>query len=476
MEYGQHDEGAELAAQCSGAVRRRQSVAQGAFINFAPMLLALILVIAVCQAGLALAQDAPEVAQARYRAAFEAMMAEPANSERSFEFAQAAVAIGDFRGATTALERILQLNPGLANIQLELGVLYLRAGASDLAASYLRKALLAPDIPEPVRDRAQELLSVAERARHRHIVTGSIYGGGRYDSNANAGPNSRTVRVFGLEGLLDESATGQSDSSLELAAAVNYVYALESQAGETIEANFNTYNRRYEHLSELDINSLAVDVGPRFFLGSILDPSLSLRPFVSASFAWLDSEDYFRQLGAGLNLRKFFAAASYVELTLQANDQKFYDSPEFAANSQRSGPLFELGASFSQQLLPATRLFGGIGVARRNADADFESFKEGGAWIGATQVYPPPFGLSAYSWSTTLSASVRMTMYDDPDPSIDPGEKRQDTRVDVVLSNEIRITPTLTLLLSLQYTDNKSSLSNFEYDNTGVGLGLTHSF
>jgi len=56
-------------------------------------------------------------AERRYQQAFDAMRADLANPERSFEFVQAAIAVGDQRGAIAALERILQINPSLANIQ-----------------------------------------------------------------------------------------------------------------------------------------------------------------------------------------------------------------------------------------------------------------------------------------------------------------------------------------------------------------------
>lgn len=445
------------------------------FANFVQLIFALV-VMTFAQQAIAAPSQEQTSAEQRYRDSLEAMMADPTDPERSFNFAQAAVATGDLRGAIAALERILQINPGLANIQLELGILYLRVGASDLAASYLRRALLAPDVPDQVRNRAQALLARAERARQRHFFSGSIYAGARYDTNANAGPGSRGVRVLGLEGLLDEEATEREDYSAELAAAINYTYALDSQAGHEIETNLFTYNRRYDESSEVNINSLGIDFGPRFYFGAIPEPTLSVRPFVSASYLLLDDEDYLRQLGGGVNVRKFFAPASFVDATLEASDQKFYDSEERATSSDRSGPFVELRGGFNYHLRPATRLFGGLSLARRDSDEDFEAFNEGGARLGITQVYPPPFGLTSYSWSTSLSAGVRRTVYDEADPAIDPNEKRRDTRADVILSNNIRMTPALTLVVSLQYTDNDSSLPNFEYDNTGGSVGLAWSF
>ncbi|WP_159907562.1 surface lipoprotein assembly modifier [Caballeronia humi] len=412
----------------------------------------------------------------QYRAAFEAMMADPTNSERSFEFARVAASEGDLRGSIAALERILKINPGLSNIRLQLGELYLRAGATDLAAVYLRQALLAPDVPGPLRQRAQSLLGQAERAQRKHFFTGSIYAGGRYDSNANAGPSSREVRVLGQQGLLDEQALGHSDWSAEVGGTLNYTYAFDSQAGNDLEANFTTYNRRYKDTHLLNLNSFGTDIGPRFYIGGVLDPSWSVRPFVSATYLLLNSRDYLGGYGAGVNLRKIFATASYFDVTLETSDQHFFNQGAFPTNSNRSGMYTELRGSVSYQVLPATRLFSGLSLAQRNSEAGFESFKEIGFGAGVTQTYPAPFHWTEYSWSTSLYAGVRRSVYNEADPAVDPTVKRQDNRFDIVLSNNVRITQTLTLTAVVQYSNTNSTLPNFKYHDTSASLGLAWSF
>ncbi|MFL9921634.1 porin family protein [Paraburkholderia fungorum] len=424
----------------------------------------------------AVSPEAKSNASQPYRAAFEAMMADPTNSERSFEFAKAAASEGDLRGAIAALERILKINPGLSNIRLQLGELYLRVGATDLAAIYLRQALLAPDVPGPLRQRAQSLLGQAERAQRKNFFTGSIYAGGRYDSNANAGPSSRDIRVLGQQGVLNEQALGHSDWSAEVGGTLNYTYAFDSQAGNDLEANFTTYNRRYEDTHLLNLNSFGTDIGPRFYFGGILDPSWSVRPFVSATYLLLNSRDYLGGYGGGVNLRKIFSSTSFFDLTLETSDQHFFNQGAFPTNSNRSGLYTELRGSISYQVLPATRLFSGLSLAQRNSDAGFESFKEIGLGVGVTQVYPAPFHVTDYSWSTSLYAGVHRSVYNDADPVVDPSVKRQDNRFDIVLSNNIRLTQTLTLTAVVQYTNNNSTLPNFKYHDTSASVGLAWSF
>ena len=57
---------------------------------------------------------------AEYDAAFQAMMEEPTDLERTFHFASIARGVGDFEGAVGALERMLIYNPDLPVVHWEL--------------------------------------------------------------------------------------------------------------------------------------------------------------------------------------------------------------------------------------------------------------------------------------------------------------------------------------------------------------------
>lgn len=409
--------------------------------------------------------------------AFEAMMADPENQERSFEFARAAAASGDLRGAVAALERMLRINPGLANIELELGVLYLRAGSPEMASFHLRRALTAPEIPAPTRDRAQSLLSRAERAKTRHLITGSLFAGLRQDSNANAGPDSRLFRVPGsANSQLDVSDTGKSDSSAELAGSINYIYALDSQAGTELEAGFGVYNRYYNKQTQLDLNSLSLDFGPRFYLGGTDDPQFSVRPYVLASHVVLDGKDYLSSGGAGVNLRRFIDGLAFVDLSLESTDQNYRNSTASPFNSERSGTYTELRANLSRQLSASTRVFGGLSLATRDSRKDYETFNEGGLRVGLAVAHAAPFGITAAVWNTTLTAGVRRTRYAAADPNIDQNMRRKDTRPEAILSTTAQLNPRLSMVLSLTHTNNDSNVPNFKYDNTSAAVGLAWSF
>src|SRR4051812_1873757 len=86
--------------------------------------LGVVALLLTCIVGTASAQTSP--APDQRRALFQQILAAPANPDLAVRFAQASVDAGDVEGAIASLERALILQPNLANVQLQLGLLYHR--------------------------------------------------------------------------------------------------------------------------------------------------------------------------------------------------------------------------------------------------------------------------------------------------------------------------------------------------------------
>ena len=232
----------------------------------------LLVTLSFVAAKLAIAQTGAlgdAAAQARYEAALEATLADPRDVEAAYGFAEAAVAVGDFYGAIASLERLLLVDPDRPDIKLRLGELYRQVGASSLAETYLGQGLRSTDVPEELRERARALFEAAGSERavayRRHMVSGSFYLGGRYETNANAGPGSNRVRFFDpgsgtvVEGpFLDDDDKAEDDVSGLAALNMDYAYDLGFQAGHTIEADVFLLGQRYSQVSKA--NTGVVDV------------------------------------------------------------------------------------------------------------------------------------------------------------------------------------------------------------------------
>src|SRR5439155_23020488 len=125
--------------------------------------------------------------EAQKEALFEQMFRDPANLDVTFAYADASARLGDYEAAVSALERMLLFNPDLPRVQLELGALYFRMGSYELARDYFDKAT-AGNPPPDVRSRVDQYLAEIEKGQSRHHISGYVFFGTQYQSDANVAP------------------------------------------------------------------------------------------------------------------------------------------------------------------------------------------------------------------------------------------------------------------------------------------------
>ncbi|RLU01760.1 hypothetical protein [Ketobacter sp.] len=405
----------------------------------------------------------------RYQRNFEELMKDPANPERSFQFAKVALEEGDLNGAISSFERILQINPRLDNIKLELGVLYLRVGSTVLATQYLKEAIDSPDIPNDVRNRAKRLYNIASDASSPHTFSVRIGLGAHHDSNANAAPSSRVVLVGGQTGLLDENDTGQSDVSASIQASLQYLYSFGNQEGDHLEVNLMEYSRRYDDLDEINVDALRFDIGPRFYLGPLISAKTSFRPYLAGSLTYLDSEKYQTNGQLGVDTSYFFDEFFKTTVKLVYDEQSFYNSDDRPYSDQRDGNGFSLDANIDYDFTPTFSGFLGIGASSRDAEVKYESRSLQNLLAGVSYSFKPPFQLP-YRWSTSLTAVLTEVDYDAPDPAVSQDETREDSRDDIYWRTTMVFTQRYYSTIEVFKTKNDSTLPNYEYDNLGMNL------
>ena len=147
----------------------------------------------------------------QYDAAFQEMLIQPANLDVLFKFASLASQTGDLEGAVSALERMLLINPDLPRVRLELGVLYFRLGSYEVARTYLQGALKSPNLPAEVRNRAEQFMAQVTNKESPSHFSGDLFLGWRYQSDANLGPATSNVLLFGQIASLNQQAVGTPD-------------------------------------------------------------------------------------------------------------------------------------------------------------------------------------------------------------------------------------------------------------------------
>jgi hypothetical protein len=238
-----------------------------------------------------------------YEAAFQDMLRRPADLDVLFKFATIATRTGDYEGAISALERMLLVNPDLPRVRLELAVLYYRLGSFEVSRTYLETVLASPGITPEVRARAQQYLAEVEKRSARSRFVGEVFAGVRYQSNANLGPPTSSVRLFGQTANLNQSAIGTADWGVVGSGYVRHIYDLGGQDKGALETQLTGYANRQFQLSQANVSILDLTSGPRFQAFQGIFEDVTIKPLMSLGYIWVNDVPYYGSYGSGVEFR-----------------------------------------------------------------------------------------------------------------------------------------------------------------------------
>ena len=397
------------------------------------------------------------------------------DAEQWFAVAKAASEAGDVPKAIAALERVLQNNPGLSNIRLELGLLYLRAGNADLARTYLKQSVNAPDAPEGARVRARQAL---RSARRRFSVSGTVLVGAQYQSNPNGSPD--TVSVAGFDGA-PILVTGSEltiprggDVSGSASASVELRYDLAGQLDDAIVLDATAAVNRYAKQSAINAGYFNLQLGPRLFLGAADAPDSFVRPFVSATLLTLGGPRYFSAFGGGANLYLRLAAALHLSLAAGYERRDYHNSSARPVADEQTGDYYSAGADLIWQAGPRVRVTGGVSSEHVDARMPYWSRDSYGVQAGVARALSVRRGGSV--WLARLGAAYQRNDYDQPDPLIDAFRRRHEKRAEMSASLEVPVRTAVAVDLRVQQTWNLANLPNYDFTNSLGALSLSYRF
>ena len=198
----------------------------------------------------------PPAVEARREALLQQMIASPSDLDLAFEYAQLSSQVGDYEGAISALERVLIYAPNTPRIQLELGILYYRLGAYEVARSYFEQALANPSVPPSVAAQIRLYLQQLALAADPPPFSATWFSAIRWESNANPGPGTQSVTLNGIDFTLDQQSVGRSGWSALNIGTLHYAWDLKNQ-GDRLEFDALAYSTAYfdSKLSDISIST-----------------------------------------------------------------------------------------------------------------------------------------------------------------------------------------------------------------------------
>lgn len=430
--------------------------------------------------GSAVAQgpvNASSEQEQEYEAAFQDMLRRPADLEVLFKFATIATKTGDYEGAISALERMLLVNPDLPRVRLELAVLYYRLGSFEVSRTYLETVLASPGITPEVRARAEQYLSEVEKRNSRSRFVGEVFGGVRYQSNANLGPATSSVRLFGQTANLNQAGLGTADWGVVSSGYVRHIYDLGGQDKAALETQFTGYANRQFQLSQANVSILDLTSGPRFQAFQGIFEDVTIKPLGSLGYIWVNDVPYYGSYGSGVEVGALLSDRLRNTTNFVYRRLMYQDSWYLPANSLYTGNEWSANTTLQYALTDVVAIFANGNIQRYMTDnSPFYSYLVAGVGGGMQFRFADLLFKGELPWTISLSANLQWWNYDEPDPIVDPTVTRQQNDIILNITLAVPFDQRTTMTVSGGRFVRTSNIPNYAFENNSFLLGVSWRF
>ncbi|WP_146620123.1 tetratricopeptide repeat protein [Acuticoccus sediminis] len=438
-----------------------------------------MVVFSLCSAASAqTGTSGPSALEARRDQLFLATLNDPDNLDVAFEYALISAKLGDYEGAIATLERILVFAPNLPRVQLELGVLYYRIGARDMARSYLEAVAAQPNLPAPVRERVESFLGAITKQDRRLVMSAQVVGGVQYQTNANAAPGDDTVVVNGIPVVLNNDARATADWNVFSLARVHFSYDLRNQ-GDLIEVDVTNYNSVFFDMDQLSLNLIEAQVGPSFSLGRVgLDTSrIGVYGILGANA--LGYSMYSGTYGAGVRLQSSLADNILYDGRAEVRALNYDNSDDYPTVRLQTGQEYRASGRITGLWSPQWITSLALGTRIVDAREDFKSFAELNLIGNVTyRFFGPNYGPleGSVPWELSLTGGATYRPYWGPDPVLDPGTTEEDVALWAEAGISVPMEHDFAAFFTSQIRHQASNYDTREYTNAIFTLGLSRRF
>ncbi len=408
---------------------------------------------------------------------FKRLLEKPNDLDAAFRYASIQSDLGDYEAAIGALERMLYYNPDLPRVKLELGVLYFHLHSYEMARSYFNAVLAYKDLPEDVRAEVITYNEAVDRVLSTNQFSAFGQVGLRYQSNANAGPESSTVFALGQNALLSPQFQQTPDWNAFGLATAHYFYDFGDQRGDGWEADLVTYYSQQFKVTSLNLGLVELQTGPRIGLNGYGGPSI--HPYALGNAMTLGNADYLSTLGGGIALRWPVNESLTIAPGFEYRDRWFYNSDNYPTAAGQTGGEW-IGYAFGSGLVSAKLgLNWQARLALADANASYEPYAFHDVSFDVSLPYSftaPQWAQTGSLWALTPSAGFSYTPYAEPDPLVNPDVTRVDRQWRVGLTLDTTFFQRLGFTTNVQYLHTNSTIPNYRMQNFIVSAGPTIRF
>ncbi len=420
---------------------------------------------------------------------FQDVLQAPNDIELNLAFARKAIELEDFEAAVATLERLLIGRTDLPLIRLELGMLYLRLEAPELAEAYFLQVLETADLADEPRRRAEILLEETRKANAKGSFAFSTSLGLRHSSNAKTLPqredkiaeNEKRDEIFGDDWVARYSRQEYVDSFLDnnepdgdvsgsASLAVSYSRELDGLTERRFNASLNHYASQQgdEALEALNIGVTSLRMGWVLPINRQGKAPISIDPYLSASLLDTHEEDGFSTSAAiGISINGYYSPRRPISFSLELGDKTHKLADDEFKDGGRHNIGFTLGHIHSRGGYSSL----GLKFDMTDTDDDFENLVGGNFSLSHSR----PIGRFTLGGNIGWRESKR-DGYQLPQayhPQIE--ERRHDKDLSLGLSLSRTIFG-IAVNLGASYAERDSNIASNNYNDTSGSLTFSRSF
>lgn len=371
------------------------------------------------------------------------------------EFLRGTVALGrgDYDAAIDAFHRILDRDPSLNRVRLDLARVFFLKGDDEAAEHHFRIAEAA-GLPPEVQANVDKFLAEIAR-RKRWGVTTSF--GIAPDTNANSATASRTVSIYGLPFDLNDDARQHSGIGVVMNIGGTYQYDLAADSRLVVGADDSEVDYGSHRF---DDRTTSVQAGPRFLVGD--DTEVTVLGL--ADRRWYGEAPLNWGAGARVEAQQAVTPRLLASAALEGQQVTYVQ-----AYDAFSGPRLSLSLSgtYGIDAVSSVRLDTAIlrEQTRVSADGDWQYI------VGASYHRELPLGFSA-----DLGTTVDLARYDRVMTGFGSTLHYDQVAWKVCLSNKHLTLWGFAPVVSYTHTDKFSNQSLYAYSRDQGEIAVTRTF
>jgi hypothetical protein len=399
---------------------------------------------------------------------YEDILKDPDNIELNARYAQDQIAKGELLSAAATLERILLVNPNLADVRLLYAVVLYRLDSLNEAQKEL-DALRTITLPPAIREQVTAYeKKIKQRKRRTRIGLRQSNGWG-YDTNRNAAPSSKFQLANDVAQNLVGTDNRRADTHFLNISTADVTHDLGFQAGHSVFGNFTYYLQEQTNVNSLDLGSYQYELG-----GTYKSKWVDFTPSFVASNIYLSSESFLRTQGGNFLFERDLTKRLKGFYNFRMERQDYLNISENTNSYENKGPEFAHIWGASYMIIPTMKWTSSVGYLDKSAKQDFNAYQrfslnnshtwvlpKGQFVINALNVNFDNYDTPEFSVASKIrhdkSMRYRVT-YGAPLTTIFFGKILPKPMKDIVFSGSYEIYRALSNITNYSYTNNKFQL------------------